>query len=188
MNLDKSSVRMNSANEPLNGSKTFEINGMINMDQVKCQWCGSTRNNNPGICPNCCRFPQTMKICNTPNPKGGVISCYCKNCDLHGERNRTVSPWTKVECNVDGCDCETNMIRSLLPSIQTNQEQERAASEGVDPNSLVAMIYLPPTKDHLWTWKVEFITDNWKEADKWWESQNGPARVYYGTGHLRHAK
>lgn len=78
--------------------------------------------------------------------------------------------------------------RRKLPIIQSNPEQSKAASVGIDDESVVAMSYLPAKGDFPWTWKVEFITDDWRAADKWWEAQTGLARVYYGTGAIRNAK
>ncbi len=86
--------------------------------------------------------------------------------------------------------CHDDFDRSKLPLIQTNKEQEKAASEGIHPDSFVAMILLPEDRinNFPWTWKVEFITDSLRDADEWFESRNRGTRLYYGNGHIRSAK
>lgn len=85
-------------------------------------------------------------------------------------------------------NCDIDNDRSQLPLIQSNEDQLKA-TENVHEDSLVAMSYLPATENFPWTWKVEFVSDTYRDVDEWFEKQPRMARVYYGACRgLRHAK
>lgn len=62
-------------------------------------------------------------------------------------------------------------------------QEQRDYAKTVDKDSVYCLL------PYLDGWFVEMVIDNIKEADLWWESKRGPARVYYGqSGALRHSK
>lgn len=68
-------------------------------------------------------------------------------------------------------------------TLLTTQQEQRDFAKIVDNDSLYCLL------SHPQGWFVEMIVDDLREADNWWETQKGPARVYYGqTGALRHSK
>ena len=70
-------------------------------------------------------------------------------------------------------------VKTLL---STHQSQRDYASI-VDQDSLYCLL------PHPEGWIVEMVVDSRREADDWWQKQNGGSRVYYGqTGALRSAK
>jgi hypothetical protein len=115
-----------------------------------------------------------------------AIACDIIN-PLKDEKIRVYMSVRFVE-RMDSENYDIDNDRSKLPIIQSNQDQLKA-TENVHEDSLVAMSYLPATEKFPWTWKVEFISDTYRDVDDWWEKQPRMARVYYGARRgLRHAK
>lgn len=66
--------------------------------------------------------------------------------------------------------------------LRSHQEQRDYAKQ-VDSGSLYCLL------PHPEGWFVEMVVDSYKEADEWWEKQEGLARVYYGkSGAIRHSQ
>lgn len=68
-------------------------------------------------------------------------------------------------------------------TLLTTLQEQRDYAKIVDEDSVYCLL------SHTEGWFVEMVVNNIKEADEWWESQRGSARVYYGqSGTLRHSK